>query len=84
MIIIRTLEGHKDLVCSLIVLPNENLASGSHREIKIWDTDIGNEMRTLEGHTDVVNNLVVLPNGFLASASKDKTIKIRNTDIQIV
>jgi WD40 repeat protein len=72
-----TLIGHNDSVCSLAVLQNGDLASGSwDNTIKIWDTNTGSLKRTLVGHTGYVWSLAVLQNGDLASGSWDNTIKI--------
>jgi len=78
---IEELKGHLGSVCSLAVLPNGNLASGSgDYSIKIWNVEEGTEIKTLVGHTDSVNSLVVLPNGYLVSGSFDNSIKISDID----
>ena len=71
-----TLEGHEDFVCSLAVLEDGRLASGSDDcTIKIWDLAIGACVATLEGHDDAVRSLAVLEGGRLASGSDDWTIR---------
>jgi WD40 repeat protein len=71
------LNGHTDWVNSLVILPDNTLASGSaDQTIKIWDTVNGKELVTMIGHTSWINFLVVLPDNTLASASADQTIKI--------
>ena len=77
--LIRTLTGHSILpVCSLAVLKNGHLASGSSDgTIKIWNANDGSLIRTLTGHNGSVNALAVLPNGYLASGSGDKDNKIK-------
>jgi len=57
-------------------LQNGDLASGSYREIRIWDSSTGSLKRTLTSHSSYVNTLAVLQNGALASGSFDNTIKI--------
>jgi WD40 repeat protein len=58
------------------VLPNNFLASGSGRLIKIWSLQDGSLVKTLVGHTDEVLCLIVLSNGCLLSGSEDMTIKV--------
>ena len=55
---------------------SRQLASGSYKEIKIWDIDTGEEIKTFVWHKKSVSCLVILPNGFLASGSCDGRIKI--------
>ena len=71
---------HDDIINSLVVLPNGDIASSSgDSTIKIWNTTTYECKKTLEGHTDWIRSLVVLRNGDLASGSDDSTIKIWNT-----
>ena len=70
------LEGHTDIICSIIELKNGQLASYSYdKTIKICDLN-GKCLATLKGHTDAVRSIIELKNGQLASCSDDKTIKI--------
>jgi len=72
-------EEHEDLVFSVIVLENGELASASaDKTIIIWNTLLWCRKNTLVGHEKAVKVLVELPNNFLASGSEDMTIKIWN------
>jgi WD40 repeat protein len=73
----KTFKGHTDVVCSLAVVKNDILASGSYdKTIRIWKNDI--TIKILTEHTESVYCLAVLPNLLLASGSGDKTIRIWN------
>jgi WD40 repeat protein len=77
---VLTLEGHANLIFSLIELKAGRLASGScDKTIKLWDTTTGNCLATLIGHADWVHSLIELRDGRLASASRDKIIKLWDT-----
>ena len=72
-----TLKAHTDIVCSLAILPNGWLASGSRdTTIKLWDLEERKVVKTLRGHRRGVVSLKVLKNGNLVSYSTDDTIKI--------
>ena len=76
--VVETLEGHKNWISALQVLPDGRIVSGSwDTTIKIW-TKQGNEwqVETLEGHEGRVFTLQVLPDGRIVSGSGDNTIKI--------
>jgi len=74
---IYKLEGHTHSVWCLVLLPKNQLASGSRdNTIRIWDMNKGKEIYKLEGHTDCVWCLVALPNNQLASGSWDEKIVI--------
>jgi len=78
-VILKKLKGNSKNVWSIIILNNENLASGSSLEIMIWKKKNETSFylnKTLGGHIDWVNSLVPMPNNMFASASWDKTIKI--------
>ena len=73
---IKTLNGHTNVVFSLTVLQNGNLVSGSvDNTIKIWNQTTGALIQTLAGHTDGVDALTVLQNGNLVCGSRDNKIK---------
>ena len=75
-----TLVGHADYVQSLVVLPNNDIATGSSdKTVKIWSAAFGQLKATLNGHRDAVLALAALPDPTeLASGSADKTIRIWN------
>jgi parallel beta-helix repeat protein len=75
---LRTLSGHTSYVNSVAFSPDGKiLASGSYKEIKLWDVATGKELRTLRGHTDRAFSVAFSPDGkILASGSEDKTIKL--------
>lgn len=67
--------GHTNLISSMVLLKNENLATVSNDStIKIWNPEAGDLMKTI-----YLNRVTVLPNGFLVS-SLNNTISIWNTD----
>ena len=79
---VNTLQGHTNVVSSLVLLPDGKLASGAYdKSIRIWDTNNNfNCVNTLQGHTSYVLSLVLLPDGKLASGSYDNTIRIWETN----
>lgn len=77
--LVRTYEGHKDILYSLAISPDGGvLATGSYdQKIKLWDTATGKEIKTLHGHNGAVFGLAFRPDGkILASASGDRTVKL--------
>lgn len=75
--LVRILEGHREQVRSLVVLPDGRLASGSQDcTICLWDTSTPRPIAILKGHQSFVTSLVVLGNGCLASGSSDATIRL--------
>ena len=84
---IKTLEGHKDRVCSLDFHPNPNsniLASGSFDgEIKIWNIETGECLKTLKGHQQGALYVAFHSDSkvnILVSGSADGTVKIWNNE----
>ena len=74
------IEGYKRIV----IIDSIVMASLTVNNIvEIWDKppDSFTIDRTLTGHTDAILDLTVLNNGFLASASKDKSIKIWDNNL---
>jgi WD40 repeat protein len=77
--VIRTLDGHTDLVYKGVFNPDESLLASCSRDgkIKIWEVSSGREFRTLEGHTRPVKAVAFNPTGrLLASASNDGTVRV--------
>ncbi len=77
--LIRTLEGHPDMVLSMAFDPQgETLASGSRDEtVKLWEVRSGRLLRMLEGHRSGVCSVAFDPQGeTLASGSVDTTVKL--------
>jgi WD40 repeat protein len=69
------LTGHSDEVSSLVLLNDGSLASGSYKEIIIWN--ITNNGKIIKKLNDSTIGLVVLPDGLLVSRSYYK-IKVWN------
>ena len=77
--LIQTLTDHTGVVCSLTVLQNGYLVSGSYDSTnKIWNQTTEALILTLTGHLYQVLALTVFWNGNLVSGSNDHTIKIWN------
>jgi WD40 repeat protein len=75
--LVRILEGHREQVRSLAVLPDGRLASGSQDcTICLWDTSTPWPIAIFKGHQSFVTSLAVLGNGRLASGSGDATIRL--------
>ncbi len=71
------MNGHSDVVSSLIVLPDKSLISGSRdTTIRIWKVSNDTTIKILKGHNDWVKELVLLSNGNLASGGHDLIIRI--------
>ena len=77
--LLRTLDGHHDIVWSLAFDPHgETVASGSYdTTVRLWEVRTGNLLRTLQGHGELVTSVAFDPLGeTLASASADNTVKL--------
>ena len=61
---------HVSLVESLAISPDgKNLASGSFQELRIWNTDTGEEVRKIEGFSDRIVALAFSPDGKLLATA---------------
>ena len=76
--LVGSLQGHSDSVYSVSFSPDgTKVASGSYREVKLWDVTSGECLQTLEGHSGWVRSVSFSPDGTkIASGSRDDTIKI--------
>ena len=77
--LLRTLDGHTDVVYKGVFSPDEKVLASCSRDgkIKIWDVATGRELRTLTGHTRPVKAVAFSPNGkLLASVSNDGTLRL--------
>ena len=72
------LRGHSSLVCSLTMVTDSVLASGSADcSIRLWDVDTGECLRTLENaHGGWVNCLLMYQSLLVSSGSWDTLIKV--------
>jgi WD40 repeat protein len=66
--LIRTLEGHSNVVTSVAITPDGDcvLSASWDRTLRLWDLKTGQTLRTFEGHTDWVNTVAITPDGFFA------------------
>ena len=79
----RTLEGHRNYVCSVVFSPDGKwIVSGSgDYTIKIWNVETGECVRTLKGHTDWICSVTFSPDGkWIVFGSGKGTIKIWNVE----
>jgi WD40 repeat protein/serine/threonine protein kinase len=60
---LRTLEGHKNIVCTVAITPDGcHAVSGSwDKTLRVWDLASGRCLRTLEGHTYSVDAIAITP-----------------------
>ena len=71
------LQGHTDVVSSLVLLGNGNLASASwDKTVKIWSMKDGSLIQTLAHHDDIIPTLILLDSGYLASGGIDAKINL--------
>jgi len=80
--LIRTLQGHKDVVWDCAISPDGSfiVSASEDATLKVWDTYTGKERAILTGHAGGVTGCAVSPNGdFIVSASRDATLKVWDT-----
>ena len=74
---LKTLEGHKNYVNSVIETHDGKIVSASNdKTIKIWDITTSRCLKTLEGHDNYAKSITETHDGKIVSALSDKTIKI--------
>jgi WD40 repeat protein len=76
--LVRTLEGHTNVVNGVAITPDGRLAVSASADgtLKVWNLATGHEVHTLHGHTGAVSGVAITPDGRLAiSASEDHTLK---------
>src|SRR6266508_5203492 len=63
--LLRTLDGHTDVVYKGVFSPDEKSLASCSRDgkIKLWDLATGNELRTFTGHTRPVKAVAFSPDG---------------------
>ena len=81
--LLRTLEGHQELVLSVAFDPQGGtLASGSYdNTVKLWEAASGKLLRTLEGHTELSICVAFSPDGragFEKRRSHDPPVELRD------
>jgi WD40 repeat protein len=77
--LIRTFEGHSDIVRAVVVTPDGRraLSASDDGTLRLWDLRSGLTIRTLEGHTISVLGVAVTPDGRRAvSGSADRTLRL--------
>lgn len=77
--LLRTLDGHSDVVYKGVFSPDEKILASCSRDgkIKLWDLATGNVLRTLSGHTGPVKGVTFSPDGrTIASVSNDGTLRL--------
>jgi len=80
--LIRTFEGHKERVTSVVFSPDGSMiASGSEDgSIKLWDTQNGVLLRTIKDHNSDVTSVAFSPDGnMIASGDDSRTVKLWDT-----
>ncbi len=79
--LLKTLDGHTDVVYKGVYSPGEKIVASCSRDgkIKLWDVASGLELRTLAGHTRAVKAVAFTPDGkLLGSVSNDGTLRLWN------
>jgi WD40 repeat protein len=81
--LLRTLQGHTDVVSAVAVTPDVRYVISASRdgELRVWEVVSGMLIRMLHRHTDAVNAVAVTPDSKVAiSASSDGTARVWNID----
>lgn len=76
--LLRTLEGHRDVVAGLAFRPDgKEIASASYDgTVRTWEVATGKPAGVFKGHSDFVYDVAYWPDGkSILSASKDRTVK---------
>lgn len=69
--LVRTLDGHTDIVKKIEILKNDDIVSGSSDStIRIWDSQTGSTKKILK-HANKVITLIILKDGNILSSSYD-------------
>ncbi|WP_052055505.1 trypsin-like peptidase domain-containing protein [Myxosarcina sp. GI1] len=76
--LIRTLQGHKGAITSLVFSADGNLFSSSwDKTVRQWQIESGKAIKDFIGHTQIVNAIALSDDGkILASGGQDKTIRL--------
>ncbi|NBR14420.1 MAG: hypothetical protein EBQ94_08380 [Flavobacteriales bacterium] len=78
---------HKEGVTSLAFHPNNSLlllSGGKDAHLKFWDLSTNSELKSLPAHNFVIYDILFLTNKLFVTASRDKTIKIWDAEMDIV
>ena len=74
------LEGHTDLVRSVVLLDDGRVLSWSNdTTLRLWDAQTGESLAVLEGHQDEVVGVLPLGQDRLLSWAEDNTLRIWHT-----
>ena len=75
----KELTGAGQSIDSVVVFPNQMIATGSLAEISIWDSNDFSLIKTLKGHSDFIESLAVMNDNLLVSGCvSDSSIIIWN------
>jgi len=80
--IIKTLQGHTDVIQSLTILPDERLLStGNDMKIRLWNLKEGSIEKEFAGHTGFIYCVSLMPRnkGFITSG-EDRSVRVWSWD----